>query len=38
MEDVRTEYVLRENDILYLSGSKEGLIHFTEWIEKEKNS
>ena len=38
MEDVRPEYVLRENDILYLSGSKEGLIHFTEWIEKEKNS
>lgn len=37
MEDVHPEYVLRENDILYLSGSKEGLIQLTEWIEKEKN-
>lgn len=35
MEDIRPEYELKSNDILYLAGSKEGLIRLTEWIEKE---
>ena len=38
MEDVRPEYELRQNDILYISGSEEGMLHLTDWIEKEKNS
>lgn len=38
MEDVRPEYELRQNDILYISGSEEGMFHLTDWIEKEKNS
>ena len=36
MEDVRPEYVLRKDDILYLSGSAEGLHKLTEFIEKER--
>lgn len=38
MEDVRPEYELRQNDILYISGSEGGMLHLTDWIEKEKNS
>lgn len=38
MEDVRPEYELRQNDILYISGSEEEMLHLTDWIEKEKNS
>ena len=38
MEDVRPEYELRQNDILHISGSEEGMLHLTDWIEKEKNS
>lgn len=38
MEDVRPEYELRQNDILYISGSEEGMLHLTDWIEKEKKS
>ena len=36
MEDVRPEYVLQKDDILYLSGSAEGLHKLTEFIEKER--
>ena len=36
MEDVRPEYVMQQDDILYLSGSTENLHRLTEWIEKEK--
>lgn len=36
MEDVRPEYVLRKDDILYLSGSAEELHKLTEFIEKER--
>ncbi len=37
MEDVRPEYVMQQDDILYLSGSTENLHRLTEWIEKEKS-
>ena len=36
MEDVRPEYVLRKDDILYLSGSAEGMHKLTEFIETER--
>lgn len=35
MEVVLPEYVFRKNDILYLAGSKEGLVKFSERIERE---
>ena len=38
MEDVRPEYELRQNDILYISGSEEGMLQLTDWIENEKYS
>lgn len=34
MEIINPDYVLRKNDILFLSGSKEGIIKFSDWIEK----
>ena len=33
MEVVKPEYVFRKNDILFLSGSKEGLLKFSEWVK-----
>ena len=36
IESVKPDYVFREHDILFLSGSKDGLIKFSEWIEKNK--
>ena len=32
MQVVNPEYVFRNGDILYLSGSSEGLISLAEWI------
>lgn len=34
IEHVTPDYIFRENDILYLSGKKEGLVNLGEWIEK----
>lgn len=33
IETVRPEYIFRENDVLVLSGSKEGLLRLSEWAE-----
>lgn len=38
MEDIRPEYELRQNDILYISGNEQGMLRLTEWIEKEKKA
>ncbi|MDD6736517.1 MAG: TrkA family potassium uptake protein [Clostridiales bacterium] len=34
IETAQPDYVFRKNDILYLSGSKEGMIKFIEWVRK----
>ncbi len=34
MEAVKPDYTFRANDILFLSGSKPGLLQLSEWIEK----
>ena len=34
METVQPEYVFRANDILVLSGSREGLLRLNEWAER----
>lgn len=34
MEVINPDYAFRKNDILFLSGCKEGLLKFGEWIEK----
>lgn len=36
MEVVAPNYVFRKEDILFLSGSKEGVLALTEWIERNK--
>ncbi len=33
MDAVRPDYVFRKDDILYVSGSKDGLLHLSNWIE-----
>ncbi len=33
IEVINPKYIFRKNDILYLSGSKEGLLKFNEWIK-----
>ncbi len=34
IEVIKPDYVFRKDDILYLSGSKNGLSHLADWIEK----
>ncbi|HKM33679.1 MAG TPA: TrkA family potassium uptake protein [Lachnospiraceae bacterium] len=34
IESVKPDYIFRQHDILFLSGSKEGLIKFSDWIAK----
>lgn len=34
IESVKPDYIFRQHDILFLSGSKEGLIKFSDWIGK----
>lgn len=34
MEVIEPDYVFRKNDILFLAGSREGLLKFSEWVEK----
>lgn len=34
MEIINPEYIFRKNDILFLAGSKEGLLEFSEWVSK----
>lgn len=36
MEQINPDYVFRPDDILFLSGSKEGVCHLTEWVEEQK--
>lgn len=33
IEVIKPDYIFRKNDILFLSGSKEGLLKFSEWIK-----
>ncbi len=35
VESIRPNYVLESSDILYLSGSKEGLLKLSEWLEEQ---
>ncbi len=34
MEIINPEYIFRKNDILFLAGSKEGLLEFSEWVSE----
>ena len=36
MEVIKPDYLFQENDMLYLSGSKEGLLKFSEWVDTSK--
>ena len=35
IENIKPDYVFREHDTLFVSGSKEGLLRLSEWAEKE---
>lgn len=35
LQDIHPDYILREHDILYLAGSKESVISFSDWIARD---